>query len=100
LVPTPSSSGSSDITYTYFKKITELNADGDEPLFAEKYHDILVEYGLYKYYQRQLDYGKANYHKSEFDNILSDLIGYYSRGAYKDQNRMKGIWEYYDESNS
>jgi hypothetical protein len=53
---------------------------------------------LSRYYERQLDYGKANFHRTEFNNILSNMIGYYARGSYKDQNRMPFIAEYYDES--
>lgn len=99
LMQAPTTTGNA-IDMVYFKKLTELTSDGDEPIFADKFHNILVEAVLADYYERQLDYGKATYHMRKFKNVLSNMVGYYARGAMKDQNRMKGIFENFDESNA
>lgn len=73
----PGSEEARTLYYDYFRAITELSADGDEPFIPENYRDIL-EMGAYADLLGYKDDPRASLYEGIFQQRLSEMAGDYA----------------------
>ena len=71
LYPVPD--GIYTITYDYYKTLADLSADTDVSDIPAKYHQALVDYACFKYYQKEQDEQATQFHQ-EFQNTMADMM--------------------------
>ena len=77
--------------YDFVKEATEMTDSSDTPDFPEAYHDILIDYVLWKSYQHVRDLNTAQQYQSDFREGLHQMMGDYQL------NESSGLQEiYYD----
>lgn len=96
LVPAPSTSGST-IAFYYESEITNMSVGTDEPYFPVRYHEILVYGALSRYHEYEKEMGKATYYAAQFQNMLTELIDFWTRYSKDDVISMGTL---YDKSNT
>lgn len=76
LHPTPTQAGQT-ITLTYYAEPDQLNADSDEPVFHARFHEVLINLSLVRYYQRWADPGLTAYHQELAEQFIEEMRRYY-----------------------
>lgn len=66
-----------DITYDFVAEAPVMSDDADTPAFPTAYHDLLVDYVLWKSYQKVRDMKTAAVYKAQFDDGLDLMRGDY-----------------------
>lgn len=66
------------IKYDYVKRITDLSVDADTPIVPTRYHRLLIDYGLARWYEKEREYTDSGYFNAKFENelrqMLSDMV--------------------------
>lgn len=75
LFPVPDATYS--LLYDFYKEPTDMSDDADVPVFPTAYHDMLVDYVLWKSYQHDRDMETAGIYKAQFDQNLNQMKGDY-----------------------
>lgn len=65
------------MVYDFVKEATEMSSDSDVPDFPEAYHDLLVDYVLWKSYQHVRDIRTAQEYQISFREGLRQMMGDY-----------------------
>lgn len=74
------------IIYDFYKEPTDMSDDADVPFFPAMYHDLLIEYAMWKSYQQVRDGQMAQVFQAQFQNGLRKMIGdYRSNGSVEAQ---------------
>ncbi len=74
------------IIYDFYKEPTDMSDDADVPFFPAMYHDLLIEYVMWKSYQQVRDGQMAQVFQAQFQNGLRKMIGdYRSNGSVEAQ---------------
>lgn len=74
------------ILYDFYKEPTDMSDDADTPFIPTIYHDLLIDYVLWKCYQNKRDMNTALVYKAEFDAGLRNMIGdYQNNGSVETQ---------------
>lgn len=63
--------------YDFYKEPADMSDDADVPCFPTIYHDLLVDFVMWKSYQHIRDMNTAAVYKSQFDTNLSQMMGDY-----------------------
>lgn len=70
----PIPDGAYTVTYSYKSTITGMDADGDYPFFAGRYHHILADYAIWQYAEREADPTmNPNYWENKWEKGLALL---------------------------
>lgn len=75
VAPVPSANDT--IVCHYWKDPTALTAGANTPVFASQFHGILADWALYRIWQREEDYAKAQQHEVAFGRTLNDMARFY-----------------------
>ena len=70
LYPIPN--GSYAMEYDYYKKLTELSADADEPDIPDRWQQILIDYALYQELLAQND-SRYSIYNTNFENTFTRM---------------------------
>lgn len=65
------------MVYDFWKEPTDMSADADTPFFPTMYHDILIDYVMWKSYQQIRDMNSASVYKTQFEQNLRTMMGDY-----------------------
>ena len=65
------------LVYDYYKEPTDMSDDADVPAFPTIYHDLLIDYVMWKSYQHIRDFNSAAIYKAQFDTNLGQMMGDY-----------------------
>jgi hypothetical protein len=76
-VPVPSATEADAITVYYYGSPILLENDADEPVFADRFHLILAEYGIWQAWKREEEYAKAEEAKARFDQGVERMARHY-----------------------
>ena len=80
------------LVLTYYKRPTDLSADGDISILPIDYHDVMVSYALQRAYRAEDDVQMAQFYRNEFIQGLRDLASD-TKGAVSDAPRqVRGTW--------
>lgn len=77
----PIESGQTDLTVHYWKTPTALTAVGNTPVFDDRFHLVLADWVLYRVYEREEDYQKAQRHEVAFNRGINDMARHYFNQA-------------------
>lgn len=72
VAPVPASN--TDLKIHYWADPSDITSVPD---FAAQFHGILVEYALWRIWQREEDYTKAGRHEAAFNQFLNDMVRFY-----------------------
>ena len=80
----PIPDGDYTITYSYKMILTGMNADGDYPFFAERYHHVLADYAIWQYSEREADPTmNPNYWENKWEKGLALITEtFYEQSKY------------------
>ena len=72
------------VTYSYKRTIPEMSANGSYPFFNSKYHDILADYAIWQYYEREPDEaGNPLYWQNKWEQGKQRMLEtYYSQSKH------------------
>ncbi len=73
----PVESGVTALVLKYWKQPTVLDGTGDTPEFDDRFHKVLADWALYRVWQREEDYVKAQQHEVAFNRGLNDMARHY-----------------------
>lgn len=89
LAPVPN--GVTTLTLTYYKRPTDMSADGDVSILPADYHDLMVSWTLSRAYRAEDDVQMSQFHMSEYQRDLGLLSA--DRQFEDDQPRqVEGTW--------
>ncbi len=69
------------ILYDFYKEPTDMALDADTPFMPTIYHDLLIDYAMYKSYQHKRDFNTAATYKNSFDMGVRNMIGDYQNNG-------------------
>lgn len=89
LYPVPDASGS--LTLTYYKRPTDMSADGDTSILPADYHDLMVSWTLSRAYRSEDDPQMSQFYMAEY---IRDLALMTSDRQYEDSSprQVPGTW--------
>lgn len=74
------------ILYDYYKEPTDMSDDADVPFFPAMYHDLLIDYVMWKSYQQIREMNMAQIYQAQFQKGLGRMVGdYRSNGSVEAQ---------------
>jgi len=62
----------------YIKETSDLSVDSNIPIFPKDLHNLLVEYAVARYFEREQD-GQASYHRELFNIGLAEAVNFYGQ---------------------
>lgn len=84
--PVPTATGDL-VDLHYLKRPSDMGTSADLPPWDEVWHEILVEYGLWKVLQRAEQYQKAQVHREQYFFLLHEMRRWY------DDRSEDGPWQ-------
>lgn len=88
LTPIPSSADTNRLTLKYYKTITELSADGDEPVFHDAFHYALVEYTKWRLWEREEFFQEGQRAQLSYRTYLLNMQDFYNNQV----NHTPAVW--------
>lgn len=85
----PSPDRAYTLTVEYTKDPADLSADGDTPVFAATYHDVLVWGAAKEIAYRQRDWAAHQYAKQEYDQRFGEMERAYGLRQRQTSDRIK-----------
>lgn len=61
------------INYDYYKRLTDLSADGSTPIIPARYHQLLVDFALWHWFEKEQD-PQANYYATKYENGIEKML--------------------------
>lgn len=79
------------VNFNYWKFPAEITLSVD-PVIPSDYHDLLVQYALYKCFEAEHDVSYAQYHKQQFTDGLAKLKGALQLDTQTRPRQVSGTW--------